>query len=164
MGVSPDPRVSSILPFFSIKKVSPFSGAVCSGARVAHRYASEAPKGSNARGGFVLEVEMVRGIRWMRERLLTGGEAARRASRWVWDRGSSGLCAGIKKCCGLNRVIALYIYCLFRNLVPEEPRRRYFEGKGALRSSSSSPFPPSHSQWLPSGRIAGYVPGTSNIL
>ena len=45
---------------------------------MAHRYASEAPKGSNARGGFVLEVEMVRGIRWMRERLLTGGEAARR--------------------------------------------------------------------------------------
>ena len=49
------PAVSSILPFFSIKKVSPFSGAVCSGARVAHRYASEAPKGINARGGFVLE-------------------------------------------------------------------------------------------------------------
>ena len=48
------PAVSSILPFSSIKKVFPFSGAVCSGARVAHRYASEAPKGSNARGGFVL--------------------------------------------------------------------------------------------------------------
>ena len=61
-------------------------------------------------GGFVLEVEMVRGIRWMRERLLTGGEAARQESRWVWDRGSSGLRAGIKKCCGLNRTTDLSIF------------------------------------------------------
>ena len=45
---------------------------------MAHRYASEAPKGSNARGGFVLEVEMVRGIRWMERKTLTGGEAARK--------------------------------------------------------------------------------------
>ncbi len=44
---------------------------------MAHRYASEAPKGSNARGGFVLEVEMVRGIRWMRETFdWWGGRAA----------------------------------------------------------------------------------------
>ena len=50
---------------------------------------------------------MVRGIRWMRERLLTGGEAARQESRWVWDRGSSGLRAGIKKCCGLNREVVV---------------------------------------------------------
>ena len=69
------------------QKVSPFSGAVCTGARVAHRYASEAPKGSNARGGFVLRGGDGEGIRWMR--LLTGGEAARQESRWVWDRGSS---------------------------------------------------------------------------
>ena len=44
---------------------------------MAHRYASEAPKGSNARGGFVLEVEMVRGIRWMRKTFdWWGGRAA----------------------------------------------------------------------------------------
>ena len=63
---------------------------------------------------------MVRGIRWMRERLLTGGEAARQESRWVWDRGSSGLRAGIKKCCGLNRTTALSIF-FSRNLVLRSP-------------------------------------------
>ena len=68
------------------------------------------PKAAMPEGGFVLEVEMVRGIRWMRERLLTGGEAARQESRWVWDRGSSGLRAGIKKCCGLNRTTDLSIF------------------------------------------------------
>lgn len=42
------------------------------------------------------------------------------------------------------------------------------EGEGGFLQKGPFPLPdslpPSHSQWLPSGRIAGYVPGTSNIL
>ena len=54
MGRLPWPRRFPNPSVFLNQEGIPFSNAVCSGARVAHRHASEAPKGSSARGGFVL--------------------------------------------------------------------------------------------------------------